>query len=477
MSKPLKKKSRSSKTALSLRNPINSVTSKSKLKIPLDSDLNKKILVVCEGPTEYSYFEGLCFFYNVRQKNNFKVIVLPESNSQNYKGSSVKGLLYEAMKKNYLDGEYDEVWIVTDNDEENSYKIDANSLDRIKEKVPVAIYDRLSSFKIFTMNVRVEDIKKGEHERNRYFLNRSDYENFLTKNILCAKEELNYLDIIIESTSKSSNFESLYEGDYKSFFYDDVGNFLEENSEGQQTFLEKYFDKNWKKYNVAYTSIAFEYWLLLHFEVNNQKFYNSREIVKVFDDKGYFDISFKENQTNGFVKGYHLYRLLKEDNSQIKSFFSCANRAIFNNLLINNEMQFEIEQGNKFFEINPFSDVFVLTYALLYNFRLKQGFLNRSIDCLLFKDVLIESSIKTIKISFNYFGNSPILKKDLEALFCLYDLKKRSIPIQLDAQCEVIVRKNEKVVIEIIFDKVKDVYFLFFDCNKTNKEGVFWVIQ
>lgn len=480
MSKPKNKKnSRESKNGLALKAPIITKPSKTKNKIPLDNDFNKRILIVCEGPTEYSYFEGLCNVFNIRKKNNFNIVVLPENNNQPYKGSSVKGLLYEAMKykykHNYQDS--DEVWIVTDNDEENSFKLDANSLFKIKPNINSEIYERLEKLQIFQMDVRNSEEEKGENKRIRYFLNKLDYESFLLQNVLLTDAEQIFLDSIIENTNKSNDFELLYDGDCRAFFYDKDENFLSKNSSEEEVFEEKYFDKNWRKYKVAYTSIAFEHWLLLHFEKNNHGFYNSREIIKFFDDKGYFDLEFNKNQPNGFIKGFHLYRLLKGENSQIKSFFNLVNQAIFNNLLLNNEMQSKIDENSKFYELNPFSNVFVLTNLLLNNNNVKQAFVNIETTTISFENLLVQFDQNKIKISFNFIGKNSMLKTEIETLFSLVDFNNCKIPVELDIVCETIIRKNDNVVIEMVLNQADKPYFLFFNNNLTSKEAIVWVIE
>lgn len=479
MNKPNKKNKRDQKEALNFKEPILVKSSKTKNKITSDNDFNKRILIVCEGPTEYSYFEGLCDVFNIHKKNNFNIVVLPENNNQPYKGSSVKGLLYEAMKykykHNYQDS--DEVWIVTDNDEENSFKLDANSLFKIKPNINSEIYERLEKLQIFQMDVRNSEEEKGENKRIRYFLNKFDYESFLLQNVLLTDAEQIFLDSIIENTNKSNDFELLYDGDCRAFFYDKDENFLSKNSREEEVFEEKYFDKNWKKYKVAYTSIAFEHWLLLHFEKNNHSFYNSREIIKFFDDKGYFNLEFKKNEPNGFIKGIHLYRLLKEGNNEIKSFFKFANQAIFNNLLLHNEMQSKINENNKFYELNPFSDVFVLTNLLLNNNEIKQGFVNVETATISFENILVQFDQDKIQVSFKYCGKNPKLKTEITSLFSLFDFNKSEIQVDLNIKSETIIRKNDNVVIEMALNQIYKPYFLYLNSYEPKKESIVWVIE
>lgn len=123
----------------------------------------KSFLIVCEGPTEAAYFEGLCATFDIRA--NFQIEILPQKGElDGYKGSSIKGLLYVAMEKQKKQAiPFDEVWLVTDNDEGNAYKLSDNSLERIKNVVPTNIYEKLKAHQIQEMNVREIEKEKNEH--------------------------------------------------------------------------------------------------------------------------------------------------------------------------------------------------------------------------------------------------------------------------------------------------------------------------
>lgn len=57
-------------------------------------------------------------------------------------------MLYEVMKYKYKYNyeDFDEVWIVIDNDEENLFKLDVNSFFKIKLYINLEIYERLEKF-------------------------------------------------------------------------------------------------------------------------------------------------------------------------------------------------------------------------------------------------------------------------------------------------------------------------------------------
>ncbi len=449
MAKPTNKKRLNKE--LQFEEPIFISSKKSNSNISIDNDYDKRILIVCEGQTEYSYFEGLCEFYDIRNSNNFEIVILPEPKKHKgdedfYKGSSIKGLIYEAMKKNHIKGKYDETWIVTDNDECNSYKLNNESLQRIKEFVPEIVFQRLSDFQLFEMNVRDYDIEKNEKNRIRYFLNRLEYESFLKEHILLTQNDLSFLDIIIDQTTKNNDFELFFDSNSDNYFHDTNGNLIiDENLK----YEKKYFDKNWKNYKVAYTSIAFEHWILLHFEKNNNSFYNSREIIKYFDYKNYFNTVFKENI--GFEKGYHLYKLLKENNEVVKSFFELSYNAIFNNLILNNEIQSQKTLNTKFFEVNPYSDVYKLTAFLLNKTYVEQAFQNIKVSFFDFKDILVSYNEEKIYFSFIFDGKISILKNQISENISIKDSNNSNIEIDFEFNVHNVITKNDNVEIQIKF--------------------------
>ncbi len=52
------------------------------------------------------------------------------------------------------------------------------------------------------------------------------------------------------------------------------------------------------KVKIAFSSISFEYWILLHYENSNKSFYKSHEIIKYLKNKNYID--YKKNDVNLF---------------------------------------------------------------------------------------------------------------------------------------------------------------------------------
>jgi RloB-like protein len=421
-----------------------------------EQPFRKNMLIVCEGETEAAYFEGLYSVEDIRNKYKFDVKVLPEFNEpKGYKGSSVKGLLYTAMQEQKKT-KYDEVWIVSDNDEENGYKLDDISLGRIKELVPEYIYEKLKAFQINEIAVRDKEKDKNEHLRIRYFLCRTDYEIFLIENILDS-ENLLYLDIIVSNTTKKCDFTDLYSNNLNAFFYDNEGVFMAKNSIGEVKFQEKYFDAVFlEKNKIAYSCISFEHWILLHFEKNNHSFYNSREIIKHFDDKAYFD--------KAFNKGWYLYEKL--NTPTIKYFFKQAHQAIRNNVWLNATMQSEINKGKTFYEVNPYSDVFWLT-SLLLNTPIID--IDKPISYRELGNISVSRNNQVITISFVFGRKTPELKQNIDALFSIVDVDNVSISINRSIDSDEPIRKGDTVKMEITLPyNYTAPFFLYFKEKDNN---------
>lgn len=426
-----------------------------------EHSLRENILIVCEGETEAAYFEGLCTILGINA--NFEIEILPQKEkTDGHKGSSVKGLLYEAMKK-VKTKSYDHVWIVTDNDEENAYKLDKNSLYKIKPNVPVHIYDRLLLAQKVAINVRQEEEEKY---RIRYFLNYSDYESFL-KNQILSSNELNYMPSIIQATIKKHDFSELYSLNPNAFFLDNKGLFINSND-----FEEKYFDANWRKHiKIVYTCIAFEHWILLHFEMNIQPFYNSREIIQYFDTKNYFNSTYD--------KGWYLYE--NRENATIKAFFKSVHKAITNNLILNTQMQPQIAQGKHFYEVNPYSDVNILAHYLLNSQHIEMGFLNTPLTHtkLELNDIYVAQNQSIINISFYYNRSQSIFKKDIESFFSILDERNKAINFSISVQnTHFSIQNGDKVEMEIkLATNYSSTCFLYLkNTFKKNNYAVVWLI-
>ena len=359
---------------------------------------------------------------------------------------------------------YDEVWIVTDNDEENAYKLDTHSLNRIKKGTPQYIGEKMTAFQKVKLSVRQGE----EDERMQYFLCRGDYEAFLKTHIL-ETPDLRFLDEVVTSTTKKNDFYQLYEGANSTFFYNTEGAFITTNNHGEAQFEAQYFDKNWQNYiQTAYSCMSFEQWILLHFE-QGIAFYNSRNIIRYFDDKHYFE--------GHFQKGWYLYEKL-DDFPVKKAFFRNVYQAIKNNLCLNSAMQTDIKNGKKFYEVNPYSDVFRLTALLLNNQNTTLGFVDEPVSYRDFNDISVSHQGRIVSISFVFDRKKPVLKREIEALFSVVDANDTSVLTYKTVANEEPIRKGDTVsVVLTIKDEVASPFFLYFkEQNKGVEYVLVWVL-
>lgn len=427
--------------------------------------LHKRILIVGEGPTEYCYFEGLCSEFDV--KSNYTVVIAPDKNTvDQHKGSSVKGLLYEALKMQQDEKiPFDEVWIVTDNDEENAYKLDDHNLLRLKTIVPEEVFKKMKPYQKYEMNVRDDEDKN----RIRYFLSTLEYENFLKDHIL-EKDNYHLIDQIISNTNKKDNFTKLYDGYTGDFFFDAHGKFVTTNSHDQIAFEEKYFSDKWlKDIKVAYSCIAFEYWILLHFEENVKPFYNSKELIKYMDDKSYFAGNYEKGKKR-YEKGWFLYENLR--NPEIKKFFTKVHQAIRNNIYLNSTV---IPPDRKFYEINPYSDVHKLTSILLSKTIVEQIITHED-----FKDIKVEVKLPQIIINFRFNKKQSWTSTQIEDLFSVTDVHDKPIQFHLKLQDkEKIIRTGQDIaiIIEIKEFHATPCLLKMQDKDSKTKETLIWIIN
>lgn len=422
-----------------------------------DRVIEKAFLIVCEGQTEAGYFEGLCEIKGIRK--NFLVRVLPEKEqgNENYKGATLKGLLYMAMKLQKMARiPFDEVWIVTDNDEGNAFKLHDASLERIKEVVTSSVYTQLKANHEKRLNVRAEELDKetGIYSRKRYFLNISDYLSFLQDFEINRTKQIE----IIKKTEKREDFQKLYEGAARAFFYDKDGQFISQDNKGVEKYEKRYFDANWKNYiQIAYSCISFEYWILLHFEQSKYPFYNSRELFKYFDDNGYLT-----KAKTSFKKGWFLYE--NRTSKVVKDFFHKTEVAIHNNIILE-KWSLESYPNKKLYEVNPYSDVYRLVGNLLDITVAKIGVL---LNHRYFKNLVVTKNDDLIEIEFKYSKKQSELLRNIYALFSLRD-KNNDILKNIDKNISNIIREGDIVTLTV--EAEEDKSLAIFLCLEESLKG------
>lgn len=104
---------------------------------------------------------------------------------------------------------------------------------------------------------------------------------------------------------------------------------------------------NGKRVHIAFSSIAFEMWVLLHFDKSNTAFAKSAGIVEVLKDKGYFP----SYEKKAYLDTYSFLR----DRTLL---------AMENTAWLRHELTGMLD-GRPLYELNPYTDVDVLVARLL----------------------------------------------------------------------------------------------------------------
>lgn len=186
-------------------------------------NLGKNILLLVEGETEETYFEGI-------KKNSW---FNPNLAGVNIKIVGNLGKAKEEAEKEK--NKYAQVWIVSDNDKRNAFVLETNNVSFFEnltaEHLPIEILNKLKSV--------------YNTDNHKYFLSIFDYLQWL-KTAITPEEIVDNWDILQHFTP-----EKKYE-------------FI--------SFDKKYIQIKHEKIHLAYSCIAFEFWLILHFEQNSTPF-------------------------------------------------------------------------------------------------------------------------------------------------------------------------------------------------------------
>lgn len=309
----------------------------------------KRILII-GYETEVAYFEGI--------KNNpilkdwtqsVTVLNISKEHTQ-----ELIGMIIKAMQEK---DNYDEIWIVVDNDKGNAYIVDDTFSVKIKDSCIEAEVKTTLLAAFFPLEIN----KKGE-KLPKYFLSLRDFVSKIEQ-ILGCEDTLKYIEVLISAANKNTDFEKFENKNPFALFQ----NYFFENKKTKQFQYEpakfKGFDSDWKSYTkLAYSCIAFEYWLLLHFEQNKIPF---TLIDKIEDESKDVMTYLKNHYRPNYVKGYkkgkeNAYEILKDtanDNSfvQHQAAIERMITAIQNTQWLKNEMQSELAlMGNCWFKVNPY---------------------------------------------------------------------------------------------------------------------------
>lgn len=223
----------------------------------------------------------------------------------------------------------------------------------------------------------------------------------------------------------------------------------------KEASLDKKERKDLARIKVAFTAIAFEHWLLLHYEYSTAAFYNSREYYPYFDSNNYLTYR-KLGQTKYFDKGYLLYK----ERAQFKAFFEqVETKAVPNALFLQNSyVALLLGRGLSHYEINPYCDLYHLIGSLINTNFLEIGTVCqiKTADDLnknLLKDLSLNRNESRLQLSFQLVYQQPLLCREIEAAlsFIVYAQNgeiRESSPQNIEFSGANIYRKGEQVEVE-----------------------------
>lgn len=298
--------------------------------------LNRAILILVEGETELAYFNGLKTLPFIN--NRFEV---------RHVGNTLDKMVLEAIREK---NNFDRTWFVVDNDKRNAFVLEKSFFDKAERILPPKQFDLLKS--------------ATPKDFNLYFLSTYDYINWLSF-ILGTNSVVEYWDAILKCTPKHSDFEKFDNNNPYSLLQKSILFFDKQKDEFTNIHKQKAkkFDVRWKQHtDIAYSCVAFEFWLLLHFEQNKMPFL----LVDKVDDTSIDVIAYFRNEIcPGYVKGEKgigAFSCLKENPLQnsllIKDKWAIIVKlitAILNTSWLQQEMRPTLEKLNyKWFEVNPY---------------------------------------------------------------------------------------------------------------------------
>jgi len=283
------------------------------------SSLGKNALLLVEGETEEAYFENLK--KNAWLSNSLAGIEIQKIGNL--------GTALAEIKKYRTEARF--VWIVVDNDKQNAFVLEENSHP---------FFENLSNEQLPETIRSALEIAYNQ-DRHTYFLSAHDY-------LLWLKLALGS-DATIE-------------------YWDRIQHFTPTKAWLFKKFDNEYIKNPQENIKLAYSCIAFEFWLILHFEKNTMPFLwvdkeKSAEVdvgtyfktLKPNYEKGYFDTNGREKPCNAYTCLYDDFN--KEIQTRIDEWRVLTRifTAYRNASWLQEEMQVvRKRQSDKWYEVNPY---------------------------------------------------------------------------------------------------------------------------
>lgn len=198
--------------------------------------------------------------------------------------------------------------------------------------------------------------------------------------------------------------------------------------------------KRGKEIDIAFSSICFEHWVLLHYEKNSTPFSKCKNVIDYLDSSGLYP---------DYEKATVIYHNLKNK----------IDRAMENAAWLRHKMEYELKQnGGEIYKVNPYTNIDKLVSILIgYNQEIIWGRMGEfsSIEGLCIKieeceerqnDLILRIVMKNSHKSHTHIENNESKN------FYLTDNKKRRSDSTIEET--VIIANNETKNFELIFPKV-----------------------
>lgn len=118
------------------------------------------------------------------------------------------------------------------------------------------------------------------------------------------------------------------------------------DKDGYTKHAETFAMAHLSKVKIAFSSIAFEYWILLHFIFSNQVFHNSYQIIDLFHKKEY--LNYHKNDKHTYHRIKHLTWNAIENAERIR------------------KLHKELHPTKMIYELNPYTDVDLLIKSIFH---------------------------------------------------------------------------------------------------------------
>ena len=171
---------------------------------------------------------------------------------------------------------------------------------------------------------------------------------------------------------------------------------------------------------LAFSSIAFEHWILLHYEQNRTAFPKSQNVIDYLEDKGYFTGYSKKADISIYPRLQNLTKTAIENAAWLR-------REMANNLA---------DCDNKKYELNPYTTVDELVRTLLDFNPVTYGYIKETLRIsdysITVNDVQPQGGITLSVCIVNHHGKDRYLVNKLCDHFYLKDEEQNIFPLVID---------------------------------------------